>query len=218
MDRQITVLGRATSSNVQAVMWGAAELGLTVDRQDYGHVYGGNDTPEFLAMNPFGLVPVLVDGDLTMFESCAILRYLGAAYGDGGAFWPADPVARARVDMWAEWGKCSFARDFTGPIFWSVVRTAAVDRDVDALERALAKFNGYLQKLDSQLEGKQFVTGDDLTLADVAIAHVLYRYYEVPIERQVLRNVDRYYQMLTERPAYAENVMVSFDALRVPGA
>ena len=59
----ITVYGRATSSNVQAVMWGIAELGLACERLDYGHVYGGTDTPEFRAMNPNGLVPVLRDGD-----------------------------------------------------------------------------------------------------------------------------------------------------------
>ena len=81
-----TIYGRATSSNVQAVMWGAAELGLAPERLDYGHVFGGTDTPEFRAMSPHGLVPVLKDGDLVVWESCAILRYLAAAYGDGGAF------------------------------------------------------------------------------------------------------------------------------------
>ena len=69
-------------------------------------------------MNPNGLVPVLRDGELVMWESCAILRYLGARYGRV-PFWPADPVARAPVDMWAEWGKTTLARDFTGPIFWA---------------------------------------------------------------------------------------------------
>ena len=75
----ITVYGRATSSNVQTVMWGIGELGLAYERLDYGHVYGGVDTPEYLAMNPNGQVPVIRDGALVMFESCAILRYLGRA-------------------------------------------------------------------------------------------------------------------------------------------
>src|SRR6056297_3382256 len=125
----LTIYGRATSSNVQAVMWGAAELGLSPERLDYGHVHGGTDTPEFRAMSPHGLVPVLKDGDIVVWESCAILRYLAAAYGDGGAFWPADPAARAPVDMWAEWGKVSFASAFVVPIFWARVRTAAARRD-----------------------------------------------------------------------------------------
>jgi glutathione S-transferase len=80
----LIVHGRASSSNVQAVMWGIAELGLDVDRRDVGGRFGGNDTPEFLAMNPMGKVPVLQDGDVTLFESAAILRYLVARYGGGG--------------------------------------------------------------------------------------------------------------------------------------
>ena len=91
---QMTVYGRATSSNVQAVMWGAAELGLTPKRLDYGFNFGGTDSVEFRTLSPHGLVPVLKDGDTVIWESCAILRYLAAQYGDGGAFWPSDPAER----------------------------------------------------------------------------------------------------------------------------
>uniref|UniRef100_UPI0028B137AD glutathione S-transferase N-terminal domain-containing protein n=1 Tax=Mixta calida TaxID=665913 RepID=UPI0028B137AD len=59
----LKVWGRKTSSNVQAVMWCIGELGLPYQRVDIGHKYGGNQSPEFLAMNPNGLVPVLHDGD-----------------------------------------------------------------------------------------------------------------------------------------------------------
>jgi glutathione S-transferase len=95
----ITVWGRATSVNVQAVMWTLAELGLAYERIDVGGAFGGNDTPEFLAMNPNGLVPVLRDGDDGPFlwESAAIIRYLGASHG-GEQFWPASPARRATVD------------------------------------------------------------------------------------------------------------------------
>ena len=130
----LTVFGRATSSNVQLVMWTVAELGLRFERLDYGHVHGGLDTPEYDAMNPHRHVPTLRDGDLVVWESCAILRYLAAQYGDGGAFWPSDPMARATVDMWAEWGKNELAQAFTVPIFWSRVRTAAALRDQAALD------------------------------------------------------------------------------------
>jgi len=74
-----------------------------------------------------------------VWESCAILRYLATAYGDGGPFWPADPRERARVDMWAEWAKQELCTRFTTPIFWSRVRTAASDRDEAALAQALAE-------------------------------------------------------------------------------
>jgi glutathione S-transferase len=213
----ITVYGRANSSNVQAVMWGIGELGLAYERLDYGHSFGGNDTPEFLAMNPHGRVPVLRDGALVIWESMAILRYLAARYGDGGAFWPSDPAERARVDMWAEWGKLSFCTDFTGPIFWSRVRTAAKDRDEAALARALAHFETRLDRLEAQLGAKDYVCGP-ITLADIPFGHVLYRWFDIDVPRRSRPVIEDYYARLRDRPAYREHVMVSYDALRAEGA
>ena len=80
----LTIYGRATSSNVQLVMWAVGELELPHERLDYGHVHGGLDAPDYLALNPHGKVPTLVDGDTVIWESMAILRYLAARYGDGG--------------------------------------------------------------------------------------------------------------------------------------
>ena len=74
----LTVHGRATSLNVQAVMWLLAELDLPVERLDLGFPFGGTDTPEYRAMNPNGLVPTMQDEHVTLFESAAILRYLAA--------------------------------------------------------------------------------------------------------------------------------------------
>lgn len=213
----ITVYGRATSSNVQAVMWGVGELGLAFRRLDYGHVHGGLDTPAFRALNPHGLVPVVQDGDVVVWESCAILRYLAARYGDGGAFWPADPAARARVDMWAEWAKTTFLPDFTGPIFWARVRTAAAQRDEAALTRAVARFETRLDALEAQLGGQAHLCGA-FSLADIVAGHVLYRWFTIDVPRRPRPAVEAYYQRLTGRPAFREHVMVSYDSLRVEGA
>jgi glutathione S-transferase len=106
----LTVRGRKSSPNVQAVMWCIGELGLAYRRHDVGHSYGGTDTPAFLAMNPNGTIPVLRDGDgPPLWETGAILRYLSSRYATA-SFWPPDPLARAEVDTWAE---------FTVPIFLS---------------------------------------------------------------------------------------------------
>lgn len=213
----ITVYGRATSSNVQAVMWAIGELGLAYERHDYGHKFGGLDTEEFRAMNPHGLVPVIRDGAVTIWESCAIMRYLAARYGDGGAFWPADPAARAPVDMWAEWGKLSFCNDFTGPIFWSRVRTPAQSRDRAALALALARFEGRLDRIEAQLAGRDYLCGP-FTLADIPVGHVLYRWFDIDVPRRRRPAVEAYYTRLATRPAYREHVMVSYDDLRAEGA
>ena len=90
----IEIWGRKTSSNVQAVMWAVAELEQHYKRYDIGHRFGGTDTPEFLAMNPTGTVPVIkVNGGEPVWESGAILRYLASLYGDG-KFWPDNPSQR----------------------------------------------------------------------------------------------------------------------------
>ena len=97
----LTVWGRKTSSNVQALMWCVGELGLPYNRHDAGHRYGGTDTPAFLSMNPNGTVPVLRDdGGEPLWETGAVLRYLAGRYGVP-PFWPAEGSARAQVDKWA---------------------------------------------------------------------------------------------------------------------
>ncbi len=210
----ITVYGRANSVNVQAVMWGLAELGQSAERVDVGAGHGGNDTPGFLAMNPNGLVPVLRDDSVTMFESCAILRYLAALYG-GAPFWPADPAARAPVDMWAEWGKTTVQRHFLVPVFWHVVRTPAAQRDAAALEAALALVERDMSVLEERLESNDYVLGSALTLADIVIGAQLYRYFTIDIPRVDRPALADYYARLTGRSAYRRHVMISYEALRV---
>ena len=211
----LTIWGRKTSSNVQAVMWCVGELGLDYTRHDIGHIHGGNDTPEFLAMNPMGLVPVLRDGDgPALWESGAILRYLASQYGKD-AFWPADPLERARIDTWAEWAKLNVTLGFTGPIFWQVVRTAPSKRDPAALAAAQVKFNTLLAIAEAQLNKDRFLAGPDFTLADIQFGHVLYRYFDIAMERTVHPRIDSYYRALTERPAFRDHVMVSYESLRV---
>ncbi len=108
--------GRKTSSNVQALMWCIGELGLPYGRHDAGHRYTGTDTPAFLKMSPNGIVPVLRDGDSEpLWKTGAILRYLAARYGSE-PFWPADGLARAGIDKWAEWSKINVALNFSADL------------------------------------------------------------------------------------------------------
>ncbi|MFE8101930.1 glutathione S-transferase family protein [Brenneria goodwinii] len=210
----LTVWGRRSSSNVQALMWCIGELGLPYHRHDAGHIYGGTNTPEFLAMNPNGTIPVLKDGDEeALWETGAILRYLANRYGPE-AFWPKDLSARTNVDKWAEWSKLNIALMFTAPIFWRVVRTPENERDDDAIEKALAAFCTKLKIAEERLSAHDYLAGPDFTLADIQFGHVLYRYYDMAIQRPAFPAVRSYYQRLTKRPAFKEHVMVSYDELR----
>jgi glutathione S-transferase len=211
----LTVWGRKTSSNVQALMWSIGELGLAYERHDVGHTYGGLDTPEFRYLNPNSTIPVLRDGDgPPLWETGAILRYLCSRYG-ADPFWPTALATQTQVDMWAEWAKINVTQGFTAPIFWRVVRTAPAAIDWPAVHNATAALAKHFDIAEARLARTSFLCGDHLTMADIQFGHVLYRYYDIPFERPDHPALKAYYERLSVRPAYREHVMVSYDALRV---
>lgn len=203
----ITVYGRPSSLNVQVVMWTLAELDLPVTRIDAGFGFGGTDTPEFRAMNPNGLVPVMTDDSVTLFESAAIMRYLAGRYGRF-PFWPEDPVARAPVDMWAEWGKSTLQASFMRYVFQPVLSGGTVD------EKGLALFGRQLDILDAKLGTGPWILGEAFTAADIEVGALLYRYFTLPIDRSERPAVTAYYARLTARPTFATHVMVEYGHLR----
>lgn len=211
----IKVWGRASSSNVQALMWAIDELGLPHKRQDVGFIYGGNDTPDFLAMNPNGTVPVIQDEEnVPIWETGAILRYLSDKYGSD-EFWPKDAERRAAVDKWAEWAKINVALKFTAPIFWRVVRTAPSKRDPQAIEQAVSTLNSFLAIAEAQLSKQPFLASSSFSLADIQFGHLLYRYFDIEIERACFPNIESYYGHLCKRQSFKKHVTVSYEELRV---
>ncbi len=209
----LTVWGRRSSSNVQAVMWCIGELDIKHLRIDAGFKYGVIDSEEYIAMNPNGTVPMIRDGEnAPLWESGAILRYLASRYaGDG--FWPSNPIDRAEVDQWAEWSKLNIAMMFTGPIFWRVARTP-IDRQVpEIIGKAISEFEAALLIADCQLQRHAYIAGPNFTLADIQFAHVLYRYYDLPIDRAPLRAVEQYYRKILKRSPYIQHVAISYDEL-----
>lgn len=209
----IKIWGRASSANVQCVMWCVAELNLPFERFDAGLSYGVNNTPEFLAMNPNGTIPTVIDGDdPPLWESAAIVRYLANRYASD-SFWPKDAVARANVDRWAEWGKVSVQMSFNGPIFWKVLR-AQVSRCDKELTSAVDHFENKLRIADQQLAKHEFLVGENLTLADIQFGHILFRYYELEIDRADIPNVRRYYGSLCSMKHYQDHVMIDLTELR----
>ena len=209
----LTVWGRANSSNVQKVMWLIGELGLEHKRIDAGHMYGKTDTADYRAMNPQGLVPTLVDGDLVLPESNAILRYLIAREG-ATQFYPSDPKQAATVDRWVEFAQQSFLRAFVD-IFWLVMRTKPSDLDRDKLSSLMQAIAPLSLILDQRLAISPFIAVDHLSLADFILSCQLYRYYTMDLDRPERPHLAAYYHRLTERPAYRQHVMVDYLALQV---
>jgi len=210
----ITVWGRASSSNVQAVLWCLDELEIEYDRIDAGFTYGVTDTPDYLKMNPNGFVPTLQDGSNTpLFESSAINRYLANQYASA-PFWPVDLHQRAVVDMWSEWAKLNVAQNFSVPLFWPKVRLAPGSKSPEEIDTALTKLSKFMAIADERLASLQYLATDEFTLADVTFGHILYRYYDIDIPRPALTHVARYYEELKRRKAFKSTVMVSYDELR----
>ncbi len=144
----------------------------------------------------------------------AYLRYLASRYGNE-PFWPQDLGRRTRVDMWAEWSKINVALKFTAPVFWRVVRTAAKDQDKQAINEAVYNLASVLDIAETRLSLHSYLVSDDFTLADIQFGHLLYRYYDIKIQRPDLPHLWEYYQRLTCRPAYEKHVMISYEELRV---
>src|SRR6202795_3728630 len=207
----LKVWGRRSSFNLQKVMWLIGELELPHQHIDAGGQFGGLDTPDFLAMNPHGRIPVIRDDDAIVWESHAILRYLAARHG-AGKFWSDDPLARARVDGWMDWSQTALQPDFLIGVFWGFFRTPEDKRNWPAIRAALARCARDFEKLDRLLEGRSFLLGDALTLADITAGTC---YTAISNFRTGGRNCRRSSAgTAEERPAFSEHVMIPFEELR----
>jgi glutathione S-transferase len=208
----LKVWGRRSSFNVQKVLWLVGELGLAHQHVPAGGSFGRLDEPAFRALNPHGRVPVLEDGDVAIWESHTILRYLAARYGRG-TFWLDDLAERSRVESWMDWSQTSLQPDLMG-VFWGYYRTPDAQRDWPAIHRHLDRCTEHFRLLDRVLAARPFLMGEELSLGDIPIGTSLYRYFELDIERAELPHVTNWYQRLQQRPAYREHVMVPFAELR----
>lgn len=202
----VRILGRANSINVQKVTWCAAELGLDVERVDIGLQFGGNDTPEYLAKNPNGLIPTLEDGDLTVWESNTIVRYLVEQYGKGD--WAlATPAARALASQWMDWYLTAMHPPMT-VIFRNLVRTPEPERDMDGVRNANQGAAKLWRLLDAHLATHDFVCGAKLSVGDIPVGCSAYRWFNMDVERPELPHLAAWYERLRARNAYTTHVML----------
>jgi glutathione S-transferase len=207
----ITLYGRGSSNNVQKVLWALRELRLAHEHIPLGGRFGGNKTADYLAMNPNGTVPTLTDGDLVVWESHAILRYLAASYG-AGTLWPEQPRVRAMADQWTDWTATVFQPAWIG-VFWNLVRTPEAQRDAALIARGIAETERCFGILDGQLGKTAFLAGEALTYADIAAGVAMFRWSTMSIGRQPHPNVARWHRQLQKRPAFREAVEVDYEEL-----
>jgi glutathione S-transferase len=200
----LKILGRKTSSNVQKVLWCCEELGIPFEREDVGGNFGGNHTPEYLALNPNGLVPTVIDDGFVLWESNAIVRYLCAAHGHG-TLYPSDARRRADADRWMDWQQTTLGPPM-GILFRGLIKSPPDVIAPTEMENAKAKAAPTWAMLDAQLRGRTFVAGDELTMADIALGNAVHRWFSLPIDRPQLAQVQAWYDRLRSRPAYYKHI------------
>lgn len=197
------LLGRLTSINVRKVMWTAAQLGLDLDREDWGAGFRSTQDPAYLALNPNALVPVLIDGDFVLWESNSICRYLAARAG-ATPLLPAEPQARARVEQWMDWQAGELNNSWR-VAFMALVRGQPAAPE--AIQASVTNWNRHMAMLDAQLARTgAHVCGADFTLADVVLGLSAQRWKNAPIARIELPAVEAWLQRLAARPGFADYV------------
>jgi glutathione S-transferase len=197
----LKVLGKPSSINVRKVLWLCEELALTYELEPWGGDSLSTRTPEFLALNPNGLVPVLRDDAFVLWESNTICRYLAARQGRTDLL-PTDAQARARVEQWMDW-QATELNSAWRYAFMALVRASPAHTDGAAIAASRQSWNEHMALLDSQLADTcAFVSGPVFTLADIVLGLSTHRWLMTPMDRPELPAVGAYYERLSARPGF----------------
>jgi glutathione S-transferase len=178
-------------------LWVATELGL-----DYEHLpieigEAGARAPEFLAINPSGRLPVIVDDGFVLFESLAITLYLAKKYSPGKLY-PATLHGEAKAWQWSFWAISEVDR---GVNIWSLhaVRLPPAERDAQKREEALKVLQAPFRVLDAALAPQPYLLGNDFTVADLNVAAVVSR--AIDMDLSAVPNLKAWLARCLERPA-----------------
>lgn len=192
----LKVLGRVTSINVRKVLWALDELGLAYEREDWGMPLRDPKVPEFLALNPNGQVPVLVENEFVLWESNAILIYLALREG---ALLPDQLEQRALTLQWLGW-QASELNPPWGYALNALIRKTPGYDDPARVADSMARWTAKMEILEAALGGS---IGSGFTIADIALGLSVHRWMSMPVEKKELPNVADYYERLMSREAGA---------------
>jgi glutathione S-transferase len=203
----LKIWGRTNSVNVQKVLWCLAEIDVPYERVDAGLKHGKNKEPWFLALNPNGRVPLLQDGDFSLWESNTIVRYLAAKHGLG-TLCPKSLETRAHAERWMDW-QLSVLVHPVSIVFWNLIRTPATGPDRAAIAAATEEANRAVTLLDRHLAKQDFVAGPRFSMGDIPVGATVHRWLALPgFERPRLRALEAWHGRLSERRGFHTHVML----------
>ena len=184
INQMMRILGKASSINVRKVLWTSTELGLAFEREDWGSGFRSTQEPAFLALNPNAMVPVLVDGDVVLWESNTICRYLATRYGSKSSLLPRDATTRAYVEQWMDW-QATELNNAWRYAFMGLVRQSRAHQDAGLIAASVDGWNRHMGILERQLEKSgAYVAGSRFTLADVVLGLSAHRWRKTPMDER----------------------------------
>jgi glutathione S-transferase len=193
-----TLYGTSKSRALRS-LWAIEETGI-----DYTHVpthyFNDSKTPDYLAVNPNGRIPALVDGDLRLFESMAINLYLAKHYG--GVLYPADKAGEAQAWQWSVWA-ISEIEPLQMQVVVQRLFVKKEKQDAAVIDNAITGLQRPLKVLDAHLAGRRWLLGERFTVADVNLAGVMQLMKMVRIDCSDHANVQRWLDACGARPALA---------------
>jgi glutathione S-transferase len=182
----------------------AKHLGSPVElvRVDMGR--GEHKAPAYLAINPNGKIPSLVDGDLKLWEANAIMAHLARAAGSD--LWPRDDDRQIELTRWLSWDAWHFTRHAATLVFQHVIkpRFLGAGPDAAAVKEATGFFRQFAAVLNEHLRGRRYVLGDTLTIADFAVGATLPNAEQARIPVKEFGEIVRWHDRLNELPAWRE--------------
>lgn len=196
----IQLWGRLSSINVRKVVWALQELQLPFTRLEAGMQFGVVHTPAYRAMNPNTQIPTLRDGDVLLWESNVIVRYLCARYGLGTALYPQDLAQRFDAERWMDWQQTTLNRA-SGPAFVQWIRTPPEQREAHVIAASVAATEPLFDLLDAHLATRHWMTDGHFTMADIPIGCEAHRWFHLPQPRPAWPHVERWYAAVLQRPA-----------------
>lgn len=195
----LKVLGRITSINVRKVLWALDELGLAYEREDWGLPIRDPNVPQFLALNPNGQIPVLIEGDFVLWESNAILIYLAEREGQ---LLPDQLEQRALTLQWLGWQAAELNPSWSYAVQALIRRTPGYD-DASKIADSIRRWGEKMAILEGHMAGRAFVAGNAFSIADIALGLSVHRWMSIPLDKQSFPEIEHYYQRLMSREAGA---------------
>jgi glutathione S-transferase len=186
------------SPNVRRVTLTEAQLGLSLEHHILDFAKGEHKAPEYLKLNPNGMVPTLVDGDLVLTESRVIMQYLATKKPESGLL-PKDEKGRADVTRWQFWDASHFSPAAAMVAFERLLKPmfGLGETNPARVEEGLGNFRRFGGVLNEHLGSKKYIVGDALTIADLTIGSSLM--YSGPSELPVAEfpNLQAWFSRIT---------------------